>query len=158
MQTISERGWLDSKPKVYAPFPYSHTKELVERDNHEARAELDAMRFKVLDGAHRIRALRSLIKNPLVPMFNPETRIMVEIAPETRSVVQRSLDAAAENAKSAKEFARKTFADDLWAMIGIQGEAVRRIVAFSTAISEQPDAEVVQDPDAAAPTRRKGSS
>jgi predicted RNA methylase len=158
MKTIAERGWLDSKPKVYAPVPYSHIKGLVERDDYEARAELDAMRFKVLDGAHRIRALRSLIKDPLVPMFNPETRIMVEISPETRSVVQRSLDAAAENAKNTKEFAKKTFADDLWAMIGIQGEAVRRIVAFSTAISEQPNAEVVQDPDAAAPTRRKGSS
>jgi hypothetical protein len=144
MKTIAERGWLDSKPNVYAPVQYSHIKELVERDYYEARAKPDATRFKVLDGAHRIRALRSLIKNTLVPMFNPDTRIMVEIAPETRSVVQRSLDAAAENAKNTKEFGKKTFAEDLWAMIGIQGEAVRRLVAFSAAISEQPDAEVVQ--------------
>jgi hypothetical protein len=43
-------------------------------------------------------------------------------------------------------------------MIGIQAEAVRRLVAFSAAIVEHPDAEVVHDPDAAAPTRRKGSN
>lgn len=161
MKTIMEGGWLDSKPKVYAPVPYSYIKELVERDDHEARAELDAMRFKVLDGAHRVRALRSLIKDPSATEFTSETRIMVEVTPETRSVVQRSLDAAAENAKNTREFAKKTFTDDLWSMIGIQGEAVRRLVAFSAAIAEQPDAEVLQDPDAAAPTRKrkeKGSS
>jgi hypothetical protein len=28
MKTIVEKGWLDSKPKVYAPVPYSHIKEL----------------------------------------------------------------------------------------------------------------------------------
>ena len=96
MKAIVEKGWLDSKPKVYAPVPYSHMKELVERDDHEARAELDAMRFKVLDGAHRVRAIRSLMNDPSVPIFNSETRITVEVARETRSVVQRSLDAAAE--------------------------------------------------------------
>jgi DNA modification methylase len=158
MKTIAEKGWLDSKPKVYAPVPYSHMKELVERNDHDARAELDAMRFKVLDGAHRVRAIRTLMKDPSVPIFNSETRIMVEVARETRSVVQRSLDAAAENAKNTREFAKKTFNDDLWAMIGIQAEAVRRLVAFSSAIAEQPDAEMVHDPDAAAPTRRKGSN
>jgi hypothetical protein len=42
MKTIAEKGWLDSKPKVYAPVPYSHMKELVERNDHDARAELDA--------------------------------------------------------------------------------------------------------------------
>jgi DNA modification methylase len=158
MKTIVDKGWLDSKPKVYAPVPYSHMKELVERNDDEARAELDAMRFKVLDGAHRVRAIRSLMKDPSVLLFDSETRITVEVARETRSVVQRSLDAAAENAKNTREFAKKTFNDDLWAMIGIQAEAVRRLVVFSTAVAEQPDAEVVHDPDPAAPTRKKGSS
>ena len=158
MKAIVEKGWLDSKPKVYAPVPYSHMKELVERDDHEARAELDAMRFKVLDGAHRVRTIRSLMNEPSVPIFNSETRITMEGSRETRSVVQRILDAAAENAKNTREFEKNTFKDDLWAMIGIQAEAFRRLVAFSTAIAEQPDAEVVHDPDRAAPTRRKGSS
>jgi hypothetical protein len=72
--------------------------------------------------------------------------------------VQRSLYAAAENAKNTREFAQKMFNDDLWAMIGIQAEAVRHLVDFSTAVAEQPDAEVVHDHDRAAPTRRKGSS
>jgi hypothetical protein len=72
--------------------------------------------------------------------------------------VHRSLDAAAENAKNTREFAKKTFNDDLWAMIGTQAEAVRRLVVISSAVSEQPDAEVVHDPDPAAPTRNKGSS
>jgi hypothetical protein len=157
MKILADKGWLDSKPKVYAPVPYSRIRELVDRDDDEARAELDSMRFRVLDGAHRIRALRSLISDPTVLEYNSETRIRVEIEPETRSVVQRSLDAAAENAKNTTDFAKKTFTDDLWAMLGILGEAVRRLVAFSTAIAEQPGSEVVQDPDAAAPTR-KGSS
>jgi hypothetical protein len=72
--------------------------------------------------------------------------------------VQRSLDAAAENAKNNREFAKKTFNDDLWAMIVIQAEAVRRLVVFSTAVAEQPDAEVVHDPDPAASTRKKSPS
>ena len=113
MKAIVYKGWLDSKPKVYAPVPYSHMKELVERDDHDARAELDSMRFKVLDGAHRVRAIRSLMNDPSVPIFNSETRITVEVARETRSVVQRSLDAAAENAKNTREFDKKTFNDDL---------------------------------------------
>ena len=82
----------------------------------------------------------------------------MEVARKTRSVMQRSLDTSAENAKNTREFAKKTFNDDLWAMIGIQAEAVRRLVAFSTAIAKQPDAEVVHDPDRAARTRKKGSS
>jgi hypothetical protein len=43
-------------------------------------------------------------------------------------------------------------------MIGIKAEAVRRLGYFSTAFAEQHDAEVVHDPDPAAPTRKKGSS
>jgi hypothetical protein len=116
------------------------------------------MRFKVVDGANRVRALRSLIKDPSVLLFNSDTRITVEVAREARSVVQRSLDAAAESAKNTREFAKKTFNDDLWAVIGIQEEAVRQLVAFSTAVAEQHDAEVVHDPDPAVPTSRKGSS
>jgi hypothetical protein len=48
-------------------------------------------------------------------LFNSETRINVEVAHETRSVVQRSL---AENAENTREFAKKAFNVDLWAMIG----------------------------------------
>jgi hypothetical protein len=158
MKTIVVKGWLDPKPKVYAPVPYSHIEELVKRNDEDARAELDAMRFKVLDGAHRVRSIRSLMKDFSVLLFNSETRITVEVARETRSVVQRSLDAAAENAKNTREFAKKIFNDDLWAMIGIQAEAFRRLVAFSTAVYEHPGAEVVHDPDPAAPKRNKGSS
>jgi hypothetical protein len=66
MKTIVEKGWLDSNPKLFAPVPYSHMKELVDRNDDEARAELDAMRFKVLGGAHRVRAIRSLMKDPYV--------------------------------------------------------------------------------------------
>jgi hypothetical protein len=110
-------------------------KELVERNDDEARAELDAMRFKVLDWAHRVRAIRSLMEDPSVLLFDSETRIFVEAARETRSVVQCSLDAAAENAKNTREFAKKTFNDNLWALIGIQAEAVRRLVVFSTAVA-----------------------
>jgi hypothetical protein len=106
-KTIVEKGWLDSKPKVYAPVPHSQMKELVERNDHEARAELDAMRFKVLDGAHRVRAIRSLMQDPSVSIFNCETRIMVEVARETRSVVQRILDTVAENAKNTRVFREK---------------------------------------------------
>jgi hypothetical protein len=98
-------------------------KELVEPNDDEARAELDAMRFKVLDGAHRVRAIRSLMKYPSVLLFDSETRITVEVARETRSVVHRSLDVAAENAKNTREFAKKTFNDDLWAMM----ESKRRL-------------------------------
>jgi hypothetical protein len=116
------------------------------------------MSFKVVDGANRVRALHSLIEDPSVLFFNSNTRITVEVARETRSVVQLSLDAAAESAKNTREFPKKTFNDDLWAMIGIQEEAVRQLVASSTAVAEQPDAEVVHDPDPAVPTRRKGSS
>jgi hypothetical protein len=126
----------------------------VERDDDEARSELYLMRVKVLDDAHRVRALRTLINDPMNLQYNSETRIEVDVAPETRSVVQRSLDAAAENAKNTTEFAKKTFTDDLWAMIGILGEAARRFVAFSTVIAEQPDSEVVPDPDSAAQTRK----
>jgi hypothetical protein len=43
-------------------------------------------------------------------------------------------------------------------MFGIQAEAVRRRFAFSAAIAEQPDVQVVQDPNAATATRRKGSN
>jgi hypothetical protein len=50
IKTVVDKGCLDYKPKIYAPVPYSHMKELVERNDNEARAELDAMRFKVLDG------------------------------------------------------------------------------------------------------------
>jgi ABC-type arginine transport system ATPase subunit len=62
----------------------------VERNDDEARAELDAMRFKVLDGVHRVRAIRSLMKDPSVLLFDNETRVFVEVARETRFVVQRS--------------------------------------------------------------------
>jgi hypothetical protein len=110
-----EKCWLDSEPKIYAPVPYCHMKELVERNDDKARAELDAMRFKVLRGAHRVRAIRSLIKDPSVLLFDSETRITVQGAQETRYVVQCSLDAAAESAKNTREFARKTFNDNLWA-------------------------------------------
>jgi hypothetical protein len=57
MKTIVERSWLDLKPMDYAPVPYSHMKELLERNDDESRAELDAMRFNVLDGYHRVRAI-----------------------------------------------------------------------------------------------------
>jgi hypothetical protein len=78
------------------------------------------MRFKVVDGANRVRALHSLIEDPSILFFNSDTRITVEVAHETRSVVQLSLDAAAESARNTREFPKKTFNDDLWAMIGIQ--------------------------------------
>jgi hypothetical protein len=42
MKTIEDKGWLYSKPKVYAPVPYSHMKEFVERNDDEAR--LNSMR------------------------------------------------------------------------------------------------------------------
>jgi hypothetical protein len=77
MKTIVDKGWLDSMPKVYAPVPYSHMKELVELNDDEARTELDAMRFKVLDGAHRVRAIRSLMKDHSVLLLDSETRITV---------------------------------------------------------------------------------
>jgi hypothetical protein len=130
MTTIAEKSWLDSKHKVCAPIPYSHMKELMERNDDEARAELDSMRFKVLDGAHRVRSIRSLMKDPSIMLFDSETRITVEVARQTRSVVQRSLDAAADNAKNTRELAKKTFNDDFWAMIAIQADDVRRLAAF----------------------------
>jgi hypothetical protein len=116
------------------------------------------MRFNVLDGAHQFRAIRSLMKKPSAPLLNSETRINVEVVRVKSSFVQRSLDAAAENAKNTREFENKTFNDDLWAMIGIEAKAFRRLISFSTAVAEEPDAEVVHVPDPAAATRRKGSS
>jgi hypothetical protein len=80
MKTIVEKGWLDSKPKFHAPVPHSHVKKLVERNDEEARAELDAMRYKILDGAYRVRAIRSLMKDPSVLLFNSDTCITVEVA------------------------------------------------------------------------------
>jgi hypothetical protein len=95
------------------------------------------------------------MKNTSVLFLSIETGIIVEVARETRSVLQRSLDAAAENSKNTREFANKTFKDDLWAMIGIQEEAFRRLVAFSTAVAEKPYAEAVHDTDPAARHKRR---
>jgi hypothetical protein len=54
----------------------------------------------------------------------------VEVARQTCSVVQRSLDVAADNAKNTRELAMKTFNDDLWVKIAIQADVVRRLLAF----------------------------
>jgi hypothetical protein len=82
VKRIVGKGWLDYKPKVYGPAPNNYNKELVERNDDEACAELDAMRFKVLDGAHRVREIRSFIKDPSVLLFNSFTHIHLEVTPK----------------------------------------------------------------------------
>jgi hypothetical protein len=64
-------------------------------------------------------------------------------------MIQRTLDAAAENNSVGKVFAKTTFCDDLWTMLKIQCHVAERIVKFSTAIADYPPTSMVPDPDAA---------
>jgi hypothetical protein len=137
MEIFMERGWREpSRIKVYATIPYEEVKALVERNDEEAMNMLDGIKYKVLDGAHRIRALRILIKDPAAPQFAVNFRVAVEVLPEAKSVVQVCLNAASENARHDNECGKKTFTDDCWAMIKVLGDAVRRLVEFSTAVAE----------------------
>jgi hypothetical protein len=71
------------------------------------------------------------------------------VVSEDDSIIQRTLDAAAENNSVGKMFAKKIFCDDLWTMLKIQCNFVERFVKFSTAIADHPPISMVPDPDAA---------
>jgi 16S rRNA G966 N2-methylase RsmD len=152
MSRMLRNGWIESRPKVYAPVPLSELRALLLRDDSESRAAMAGMRFRILDGAHRMKAVRRLIKDPNVAGFDQYHMIEVEVLPETPSVVRRSLDATAENAANNKDYAKKTFADDLWTMLLMRAEVVARVVKFSEAIAD-PDPAI--DPNAVRPSRGK---
>jgi hypothetical protein len=136
IRLLKEKGWNESKPKVYVSVPFQQVKSLSDQNDAYALETINRIKFKVIDGAHRIRALRILVMDPTVLQFDVSTRIIVEVVPEARSAIQRSLDDYVENTKHESIFARKTFADDLWNMIGTLIELVRRVIAFSWGVSE----------------------
>jgi DNA modification methylase len=149
---ISDSGWRETLPSVYAPIAFEEMIALSQNQS-ESRAVIDTMQFRIMDGAHRIRALQQLQNDSSVAQFDSNFLIQVKVIPEQVSVIQRSLDAVAENNTSPRAFAKKTFCDDLWTMIGIQSSVVQRVVKFSTALADPAPAVV---PDATIRPRRGG--
>jgi DNA methylase len=157
VESIRENGWKESLPTVYSPVPFEEM-ELLSRNETEMRSVLDAMQFKIMDGAHRITALQRLQKDRTIPEIQENFMIQVKVVSEDESMIQRTLDAAAENNSVGKVFAKKTFCDDLWTMLKIQCHVVERIVTFSTAIADHPPTTMVSDPDAAIRPSKKAAT
>jgi hypothetical protein len=129
--------------------------ELLSRNETEMRSVLDAMQFKIMDGAHRITALQRLQKDRTIPEIQENFMIQVKVVSEDDSMIQRTPDAAAENNSVGKVFAKKTFCDDLWTMLKIQCHFVERIVTFSSAIADHPPTSMVPDLEVQSDPQRK---
>ena len=80
--------------------------ELLARNETEMRSVLDAMQFKIMDGAHRITALQRLQKDRTIPDIQENFMIQVKVVTEDISMIQRTLDAAAENNLVGKVFSK----------------------------------------------------
>jgi hypothetical protein len=133
VQRILDHGWdAGSFPTVYEPI---EGKEL--RTVHEkmSASELQDLTFKIMDGAHRLAALRRLQRDPSVPAFGPNFEVQVFVMQPPGTSVQCAADAAGLNSIGKAAFARRTFCDEVWTNLGIQTDFVGRLVAFSAAVN-----------------------
>jgi len=112
---------------VYEPFPGRAARDLPED-------ELAKAIFEIRDGAHRVAAVLRLQSDPDHPEYGEDYRLQVKVVPAVDVVVQRALDANAENTVAADGSAKKTFCDELWAMLRVQENVVRRLIAYSSAL------------------------
>jgi hypothetical protein len=156
VESIRESGWEKSLPTVYSPVPFEEM-ELLSRNETEMRSVLDAMQFKIMDGAHRITTLKRLQKDRSIPEIQDNFRIQVKEVAEDDSMIQRTLDAAAENNSVGKAFAKKTFCDDLWTMLKIQCHVVEGFVTYSTAIADHSSCVDGAGPGRCNPTLKESS-
>jgi hypothetical protein len=127
---IQKDGWLSgSYPTVYEPVAGAEVCNL-------PRDQVDQLTFEIMDGAHRLAALRKLQRDPAVSAFDAQLLVQVRVIPKSPSRVQQVVSAAGENVPDLKAFARKTFCDEIWAMLAIRGVVVDRLVAFSEALAQ----------------------
>lgn len=129
-QNIRETGWRStSYPTVYEPVDGVQVRNM-------PSTEVAGLTFQIMDGAHRLAALRRLQNDISVPEFGADYVVEVKVIPTTRHVAQRAADAAAQNSVEGLQAARRTFCDELWTMIGIQADLVQRVVKFSTSLAD----------------------
>jgi hypothetical protein len=130
VSNIKHSGWNPSSfPTVYEPVEGVEARSL-------SRDVLDTLEFSIMDGSHRLCALRTLQRDPAVPEFDANTLINVRVVPHAGSTVQDAIDAATENTLDVSTRAEKTLCDEIWTMLLIRSSVLGRIEKFSSEIAE----------------------
>jgi len=116
---------------VYEPFPDRAARDL-------PQDERDQLVFEIRDGAHRLAALRRLQDDPNYPEYGDDYRFEVQVVPSLSPVLERTIDAAGVNTGAHQVGAKRTFCDELWSMLRVRSDIVRRLVAYSSAFVRDP--------------------
>jgi len=120
---------------VYEPFPDRAARDL-------PQDERDQLVFEIRDGAHRLAALRRLQDDPNYPEYGDDYRFEVQVVPSLSPVLERTIDAAGVNTGAHQVGAKRTFCDELWSMLRVRSDIVRRLVAYSSAFVRDPENEL----------------
>jgi hypothetical protein len=96
-EIFKQHGWSERHPVVYASVPFEEMKSVSALPENCKRARLACMSFMILDGAPRINALRRLQETREAARIGPDFLIEVYVLPEQTSVVERAIDAIAQN-------------------------------------------------------------
>lgn len=138
VEQLTERflaeAWQDGSvcPTVYEPIP---GRRLIEVADSLSAEELASLKFLVMDGAHRLATMRRLRRDPTATAYGDDFKVKVRIVPRQEKAADRAAEAAIENDVFRQVTARRTFCDDMWTILTIQTDCVRRLVEFSTAVA-----------------------
>ena len=151
MESIRTVSWIETKPIVYGPVPLEEIRAISAEPENIARPKLDAMKFRIIDGAHRMEALRRLQRSTGDTQFGADFLVEVIVEPEQTSVVQLAGAAVQANKANTLASARKTYCDELWTYMSIHSSVYSRVVAFSARLADpfpqdDPNSSVPQKP------------
>jgi hypothetical protein len=75
------RIWIETRPLVYGPIPLQEIRAIAAEPENISRHKLDAMTFRIIDGAHRMEAMQRLQRSAGDTQFGAEFIVEVLVLP-----------------------------------------------------------------------------